>query len=373
MRPSTFRKRLPSLPPGWRAAKSSGWNPFSTDSAIASASPITSCAVVDAVGARFSGQASSRIAIETTTSAPLPSVESFRPVIATSVAPRRLTCGISATISSVSPECESARTTSPFEDHPEVAVDRLGRVQEERGRARRGERRGDLLADDAALADARDDDAAGRGLHGLDGAVEALVEAVRERADGRRLDLDDAAGLLPCGTGQAGRVYLPLPRSTVRTPVAGSRRTRRPSASRKSDDAGRAGLGGRQDGSRATSPAVRRDEPVAERGDRARTRRPRQTSFAARCEAGRFSSKGKRATATRPGAISPPRTTRAAGPRSTVRRGVGLPSSPSKKSNLSLRSGDPGDGDPVAREESSLRAPEILQRRDEGPSVRRGA
>ena len=59
-------------------------------------------------------------------------------------------------------------------------MDRLGRVQKERGRAGRGERRGDLLAHDPALADARHDDPAGRcarGLHRLHGSVEAFVQA----------------------------------------------------------------------------------------------------------------------------------------------------------------------------------------------------
>ena len=43
----------------------------------------------------------------------------------------------------------------------EVAVDRLRRVQKERRRARAGQGRGDLSGDDAGLAHARDDDAAG--------------------------------------------------------------------------------------------------------------------------------------------------------------------------------------------------------------------
>ena len=57
---ATLRNRLPSLPPGWRRAKSSSRKPLRTDTAIASASPRARLAVVDAVGARLSGQASRR-------------------------------------------------------------------------------------------------------------------------------------------------------------------------------------------------------------------------------------------------------------------------------------------------------------------------
>ena len=55
---AVVRSCLPSSPPGWNCAKSRGLKCFSCISAIASASPITSCAVVLLVGARFSGQAS---------------------------------------------------------------------------------------------------------------------------------------------------------------------------------------------------------------------------------------------------------------------------------------------------------------------------
>jgi hypothetical protein len=45
-------------------------------------------------------------------------------------------------------------------DHPEVAVEGLGRVEEEARRPGRGEGRGDLLADQPRLADPSDDDVA---------------------------------------------------------------------------------------------------------------------------------------------------------------------------------------------------------------------
>ena len=87
------------------------------------------------------------------------------------------------------------------QDHPEVAVDRLGGVEEEGGGARRGERRGDLLADDPALADAGDDDPARRPVEERDGGVESAVEAVGEGADRGGLDLEDAAGFAARGRG----------------------------------------------------------------------------------------------------------------------------------------------------------------------------
>ncbi len=58
IRSETRRNLFPSFPPGCSSAKSSGRNPFSTESAIARASPIASWAAVDAVGARLCGQAS---------------------------------------------------------------------------------------------------------------------------------------------------------------------------------------------------------------------------------------------------------------------------------------------------------------------------
>ena len=64
-------------------------------------------------------------------------------------------------------------------DDAEVAVRRLGGVQEGRRRAGAGQRRGDLAADEARLADARDDDLAAAVGEDLHGALEALVEPLR--------------------------------------------------------------------------------------------------------------------------------------------------------------------------------------------------
>src|ERR1051326_2045757 len=113
IRSRTRMKRLPSLPPGWRNAKSSSLKPFRSRSAIASASPRARVAVVDAVGARPRGHASLGIAAERWKSAPRASVELGLPVMATIDAPMRSRRGIRLTSSSVSPELEMARTTSP--------------------------------------------------------------------------------------------------------------------------------------------------------------------------------------------------------------------------------------------------------------------
>ena len=69
--------------------------------------------MVLAVGARLSGQASCSTRFDSTQSACEASVEPGRPVIATSVTPRRLSAGRIAAISSLSPELESASTMSP--------------------------------------------------------------------------------------------------------------------------------------------------------------------------------------------------------------------------------------------------------------------
>src|SRR5664279_3308976 len=58
IREDTRIKRLPSLPPGCRLAKSSSLKPRRSDNATASASPRASIVVVEAVGASPSEQAS---------------------------------------------------------------------------------------------------------------------------------------------------------------------------------------------------------------------------------------------------------------------------------------------------------------------------
>ena len=335
---------------------------------------MTSWAVVEAVGARLCGQASSRI---------VHGDDDVRSLAERRVPPSRHRDERRAAALHVRDQRDDllglARVREreddvAAEDHPEVAVDRLGRVQEEGGRAGRGERRGDLLADDAALADARHDDAPGGGLHGGDGAVESLVEAVRERADGLRLDLDDAAGLLAGGGRHAGRVYLPLPRSTVRAPVAGSRRTRRPSASRKRRATGDPASAGGRTGVSHQPMRFAGTRPAPSRGDRA-GRRVHEGELRARAASVGHSFEGnERDGGAAGGDLASENDVRR---RAEVDRARGAAQlfSPSKKTTRAVASGDAGDGDPVARKEPRLRALQIRRERSRRGrrSGRRGA
>ena len=68
-------------------------------------------------------------------------------------------------------------------DHPQIAVDSLGRMKKERGYASAGHRRGDLLGNDAALAHARDDQPAAALAQHLHGPDEALIQPFDEVED----------------------------------------------------------------------------------------------------------------------------------------------------------------------------------------------
>ena len=105
-------KRRPNMPPGCERAKSSGLNPRASSKATANASPIAICAVVLAVGARLSGQASLSTPQSITTSAWFANVDCKPPVIAINGTPWRLSTGKMAANSSLSPLLEMARTTS---------------------------------------------------------------------------------------------------------------------------------------------------------------------------------------------------------------------------------------------------------------------
>ena len=79
-------------------------------------------------------------------------------------------------------------------DHAEVAVARFARMDEEGGRAGRGQRRGDLAADMAGLAHAGDDHPAARAPDQIDrrdegGARGRRATASTQRGDARRLPL----------------------------------------------------------------------------------------------------------------------------------------------------------------------------------------
>ncbi len=104
--------RRPSAPPGCERAKSSTEKPRASSTVSASASPSASAAVVLAVGASPSGQASLSTLASRCTSAACASDDRSLPVSAISLAPWRFRCGISSTSSSVSPEFDSSSTTS---------------------------------------------------------------------------------------------------------------------------------------------------------------------------------------------------------------------------------------------------------------------
>ena len=97
-------RRRPSVPPGWDRAKSASVKPRCLSSATASASPIASAAVVLAVGARLSGQASAGTLTSRCTSASRASVEAGLPVMAMRRASIRLKSGRMVSSSTVSPE-----------------------------------------------------------------------------------------------------------------------------------------------------------------------------------------------------------------------------------------------------------------------------
>src|SRR5262249_32633278 len=78
-------------------------------------------------------------------------------------------------------------------DPAEGAVDRFRRVEVERRGAGGGEGGRDLLADEPALAHARDDHAAAAGEEDVDRAVEGRVQARDEALDRLGLELQDLA------------------------------------------------------------------------------------------------------------------------------------------------------------------------------------
>src|ERR1700678_1891873 len=67
-------------------------------------------------------------------------------------------------------------------------MERFGGVKEKRRRSRAGESGGDFPADQAGLAEARDDDAAPAGEKKFDCFIEARIDARDEIGNGFRLD-----------------------------------------------------------------------------------------------------------------------------------------------------------------------------------------
>ena len=151
-------------------------------------------AAVEAVGARFSEQASSFTAMSRTMSLAVASVD----------------CGLAVSVMQ-----RNAQALHRFDqldqffgfaaggncqqhvvrrEHAEVAVQRFGGVQEKRRRAGAGESGGDFAADQAGLAEAGDDDSSFASVQKFDGFFEAGVEAVDQAGDGFGFDAQDALG-----------------------------------------------------------------------------------------------------------------------------------------------------------------------------------
>ena len=100
----TLRRLLPSFPPGWFFAKSSGENFLASRIAIAKASPKINIAEELVVGAKFRGQASSEISKCKFKLEYFAKDDSSLPVMETIVFTFDLQVGKIWTISSVSPE-----------------------------------------------------------------------------------------------------------------------------------------------------------------------------------------------------------------------------------------------------------------------------
>ena len=165
----------PARRPGCERAKSSALKPRASSRATASASPSASCAVVLAVGARLSGQASFSTPLSSTMSAWRASVDSAPPVIAISGTPRRLSTGrITVSLFALAAVGDGEHQVDRL-DHAQVAVAGLGRVHEHGRRAGGGQRGGDLAADVAALAHAHHHHAA---AHAQDRARTAWAKLV---------------------------------------------------------------------------------------------------------------------------------------------------------------------------------------------------
>ena len=171
--------------PGCRLAKSSCRNPLRTSSAIASASPSASAAVVLAVGARFSGQASSfDAAVERRRRPPGRAWSAGKPVIAIIRAPTRRIVSSSRRISPVSPPYDSATITSSACRAPRSPWIASAGWRKNAGVPVLDERRRDLPADDARLAHAGEEHAAAAVLQEVDRPREACRRAGRR---GRRI------------------------------------------------------------------------------------------------------------------------------------------------------------------------------------------
>src|SRR3989441_748221 len=115
------------------------------------------------------------------------------------------------------------------DERADVAVAALAGVQEEGGCAGGGERRGDLAADDARLADAGDDDFAAAGEEQIERAREACVEPVPDGGEGVCLDVEDAPGPVEPLAGHRcppSLTLIDIPRSRLSISLAHARAAR---------------------------------------------------------------------------------------------------------------------------------------------------
>ena len=168
------------MPPGWNSWKSAGENPLRSNSAIASASPSAIIIVVEVVGARPIGQASAAPGSSSTTSAACASVEfaagGDRDQRDLEAARIRDDVGQFAALAGIGQSEDRVLGA----DHAEVAVAGFRRMDELRRLAGRGQRRGDLARDMAALADPGHDQPAARRRAQIEGAPERAVERARQ-------------------------------------------------------------------------------------------------------------------------------------------------------------------------------------------------
>ena len=196
----------PSAPPGCERAKSCEVKPRASSRATASASPIASVAVVLAVGARLSGQASSATLTSRWTVAARARFDFALPVMAMMGTPRRDEVRNQQQHFGGFAGIGDGQQHVVARDHADVAMAGFGRMHEERRRAGGGERGGDLAGDVAGFAHAADDDPAVAFEADAAGARETRVEPRHQRRDGPALDLESPAS----GGDQRGRIGLEL-------------------------------------------------------------------------------------------------------------------------------------------------------------------
>ena len=195
-------RRRPSAPPGCERAKSSAPKPLASSSATASASPRASAAVVLAVGARFSGQASLSTRASRCTSASRASAEfgiaGDRDEARALAFQQRHDGEQFLAFAGVGQRDQHVVAR----DHADIAVARLGRMHEIGRRA--GARHGgsDLARDMAGFADAAHHHAALAVEQQRDGVEKALAQPRSEALDGFGFDGEHLLCQLQRGLGR---------------------------------------------------------------------------------------------------------------------------------------------------------------------------